>query len=228
MLIVTWKEDAEDRWIKYDSTYGTAKLLARYAAVLWESEEEARALVVRFTAGVVVEFSRRVDGAFLHCKPAMRQPESAAPMVASTEFSLAIPPLRNYRERARGALVRLLPQRARQSPLRARAGHRRGHCKTAMAVFPRILLLGAPATAQLPCPLRHPYLASAWTAARRSQRTNMGPSATARTRCVSAKTRTPRPEPFGIRLECKLRSPSCRRTISRSSRIRNHEHWHES
>ena len=45
MLIVTWKEDAEDRWIKYDSTYGTAKLLARYAAVLWESEEEARALV---------------------------------------------------------------------------------------------------------------------------------------------------------------------------------------
>ena len=91
MLIVTWKVDAEDRWIKYDSTYGTAKLLARYAAVLWESEEEARALVVRFTAGVVVEFSRRVDGAFLHCKPAMRQPESAAPMVASTVLSLATP-----------------------------------------------------------------------------------------------------------------------------------------
>jgi hypothetical protein len=161
------------------------------------------------------------------CKPAMRQrlqPESAAPMVASTELSPANPPLRNYRERARGALVRLLPQRTRQSPLRARAGHRRSHCKTAMAVFPRILLLGAPATAHLPCPLRHPYLASAWTAARRSprtfQRAGMGPTATAGTRCVSANKRTPRPEPFGIRLECKRRSPSCRRIISASSRIR--------
>ena len=88
------------------------------------------------------------------------QPESAAPMVlvASTEFSPATPPLRNYRGRARGALVRMLPQRARKSPLRARAGHRRSHCKTAMAVFPRILLLGAPATAHLPCPCDIPIL----------------------------------------------------------------------
>ena len=83
------------------------------------------------------------------------QPESAAPMVASTELSLAPPPpLRNYRAGARGALVRMLPQRARQSPLRAKAGH----CKTAMAAVPRHLMLGAPATAHLPCPRDVPIL----------------------------------------------------------------------
>ena len=70
MLIVTWKEDDEGRWIKYDSTYETTQLLEPYTALLTRSEEADSALVVRFTAGVVVEFSRRVDGAFLHCKPA--------------------------------------------------------------------------------------------------------------------------------------------------------------
>ena len=76
-------------------------------------------------------------------------------MVASTVLSLATPPpLRNYRARARGALVRMLPQRARQSPLRAKSGH----CKTAMTAEPRLLMLGAPATAHLPCSCDVPIL----------------------------------------------------------------------
>ena len=50
----------------------------------------------------------------------------------------------------------MLPQRARQAPLRAKAGH----CKTAMAAVPRLLMLGAPATAHLPCPCDVPILAS--------------------------------------------------------------------
>ena len=60
MLIATWKRDdsSEGRRIKYDSPYATAQLLAPYAALLGESEEAARALVMRFMAGVVVEFSR--------------------------------------------------------------------------------------------------------------------------------------------------------------------------
>ena len=70
MVIATWKADAEGRWIKYESPYETTQLLEPYAALLTQSEEAASALVVRFVAGVVVEFSRRVDGAFLHCKPA--------------------------------------------------------------------------------------------------------------------------------------------------------------
>ena len=65
MVIATWKADAEGRWIKYDSPYETTQLLEPYAALLTQSEEAASALVVRFMAGVVVEFSRRVDGAFL-------------------------------------------------------------------------------------------------------------------------------------------------------------------
>ena len=48
----------------------------------------------------------------------------------------------------------MLPQRARQSPLRAKSGH----CKTAMAAVPRLLMLGAPATAHLPCPRDVPIL----------------------------------------------------------------------
>ena len=74
MLIVTWKEDDEGQWTRYDSLYETTQLLQRYAALLTQSEEAAGALVVRFTAGVVVEFSRRVDGAFLHASHAPAPP----------------------------------------------------------------------------------------------------------------------------------------------------------
>ena len=74
MLIVTWKEDDEGQWTRYDSLYETTQLLQRYAALLTQSEEAAGALVVRFTAGVVVEFSRRVDGAFLQASHAPAPP----------------------------------------------------------------------------------------------------------------------------------------------------------
>ncbi len=61
------------------------------------------------------------------------KPESAAPKVASAELSPANRPLWNDRERAGSALrLPLLDQRARQSPLRAKTGHRSGgqHCRT--------------------------------------------------------------------------------------------------
>ena len=70
MLIVTWKENDEGQWMRYDSPYETTQLLEPYAALLGASKEAASALVVRFTAGVVVEFSRRVDGAFLQASHA--------------------------------------------------------------------------------------------------------------------------------------------------------------
>ena len=79
MLIATWKKDPEGRWIKYDSPYETTQLLEQYAALLEESEEEASALVVRFTAGVVVEFSRRVDGAFLQASHALASASNPSP-----------------------------------------------------------------------------------------------------------------------------------------------------
>ena len=65
MLIRIFKEGGGGRWFKCESRYDTAQLQTPYAAALMaESEEEARALVVRYMAMVVVEFSRRVDGAF--------------------------------------------------------------------------------------------------------------------------------------------------------------------
>ena len=74
MLIEIWKEE-DGRWIRYDSLYETTQLLQRYAALLTQSEEAAGALVVRFTAGVVVEFSRRVDdGSFLQASHAPAPP----------------------------------------------------------------------------------------------------------------------------------------------------------
>ena len=64
MLIATWKrdDDSEGRWIKYDSPY---------AALLGESEEAARALVVRsWPVSWWTSRDTGVDGAL--CKPAMR------------------------------------------------------------------------------------------------------------------------------------------------------------
>ncbi len=69
MCIAIFKEDRGGRWIKYDSCYETAQLLKPYAALLSQSEQAARDLVVRYLAGVVVEFSRRVDGAFPASQP---------------------------------------------------------------------------------------------------------------------------------------------------------------
>ena len=65
MLITIFKEGGGGRGMKYESRYETAQLLAPYTALLEESEEAARDLVVRYMACVEVEFSRRVDGAFL-------------------------------------------------------------------------------------------------------------------------------------------------------------------
>jgi hypothetical protein len=61
-----------------------------------------------------------------------------------------------------------------------------------------------------PLPPRHPYLASAWTAARRCQFACIISSpagATAGTRCASANQRMPRPEPFGLRLISSIARP---------------------
>ena len=73
MRIEIFKEDGGGRWTRYESCYETAQLHTPYAAMLSVSEEAALNLVVRYLADVVVEFSRRADGAF----PA-RQPCASA------------------------------------------------------------------------------------------------------------------------------------------------------
>ena len=122
-----------------ESQYPTAQLVQRYTLLIGSNHNrEAYALVLKYIVNVVVDFSRRVKGAFLPAGhfPARRlEPESAAPKVASTELSPANRPLWNDRERARSALLRLLlSQRAWQSPpsLRAKTGRRSGgqHCRT--------------------------------------------------------------------------------------------------
>ena len=84
MCIAIFKEDRGGRWTKYDSCYETAQLLKPYAALLSESEQAARDLVVRYLAGVVVEFSRRVDGAFPASQPCASAAASVAPTLART------------------------------------------------------------------------------------------------------------------------------------------------
>jgi hypothetical protein len=68
MLIEIWKEK-DGQWVKYDSCYDTAQLLAPYAEQLGKSEEAARDILEEYMADVVVEFSRLVDGAFLPAQP---------------------------------------------------------------------------------------------------------------------------------------------------------------
>ena len=68
MLIEICKEK-DGRWVKYDSCYDTAQLLAPYAEQLGKSEEAARDILEEYMADVVVEFSRLVDGAFLPAQP---------------------------------------------------------------------------------------------------------------------------------------------------------------
>jgi hypothetical protein len=66
MCVAIFKEGVGGGWSKYESCYETAQLHKPYAAM---SEEAARDLVVRYLADVVVEFSRRVDGAFPASQP---------------------------------------------------------------------------------------------------------------------------------------------------------------
>ena len=85
MCIAIFKEGGGGRWFKCESRYDTAQLQTPYAAALMTvSEEEARALVVRYMAMVVVEFSRRVDGAFRASQPCASAAASAAPPLART------------------------------------------------------------------------------------------------------------------------------------------------
>ena len=85
MLIAIWKEVGGGRGMKYESRYETEQLRAPYAAALrTESEEAARDLVVQYMACVELEFSRRVDGAFLQGSVRQSKPTSAAPTLART------------------------------------------------------------------------------------------------------------------------------------------------
>jgi hypothetical protein len=103
-----------------DAAYATnlyvSMLAADFCAVV-----KAAAAGARGGTGPAARLRRRLE------------PESAAPKVASAELSPANRPLWNDRERAGSALrLPLLDQRARQSPLRAKTGHRSGgqHCRT--------------------------------------------------------------------------------------------------
>jgi hypothetical protein len=68
MLIEICKEK-DGQWVKYDSCYDTAQLLAPYAEQLRKSEEAARDILEEYMADLILEFSRLVDGAFLPAQP---------------------------------------------------------------------------------------------------------------------------------------------------------------
>ena len=84
MCIAIFKEGGGGRWTKYDSCYETEQLREPYEAALRVSKEEARDLVERYLADVVVEFSRRVDGAFPASQPCASAAASVAPTLART------------------------------------------------------------------------------------------------------------------------------------------------